>query len=49
MFEDTREKVTTRYQKYAGVVTVEGITDVLEVPASLFVEGIVVVQDSIFI
>ncbi|KAK9139980.1 hypothetical protein Scep_009661 [Stephania cephalantha] len=34
---------------YAGVVTVEGITYVLEVPASLFVEGIVVVQDSIFV
>ncbi|KAK9083686.1 hypothetical protein Scep_030157 [Stephania cephalantha] len=35
--------------RYVGVVTVEGITDVLEVPASLFVEGIVVVQDSIFV
>ncbi|KAK9083672.1 hypothetical protein Scep_030143 [Stephania cephalantha] len=34
---------------YAGVVTVEGITYVLEVPASLFVEGIAVVQDSIFV
>ncbi|KAK9107689.1 hypothetical protein Syun_023700 [Stephania yunnanensis] len=36
-------------KKYAGVVIVEGITDVLEVPASLFVEGIVVVHDSIFV
>ncbi|KAK9135058.1 hypothetical protein Syun_014388 [Stephania yunnanensis] len=34
---------------YAGVVTVEGVTYVLEVPASLFVEGIAVVQDSIFV
>ncbi|KAK9132976.1 hypothetical protein Scep_012504 [Stephania cephalantha] len=34
---------------YAGVVNVEGITYVLEVPASLFVEGITVVQDSIFV
>ncbi|KAK9163209.1 hypothetical protein Syun_004111 [Stephania yunnanensis] len=35
---------------YVGVVTVEGITDVLEVLASLLlVEGINVVQDSIFV
>ncbi|KAK9099147.1 hypothetical protein Syun_026192 [Stephania yunnanensis] len=34
---------------YAGVVTVKGITYVLDVHASLFVEGITVVQDSIFI
>ncbi|KAK9139688.1 hypothetical protein Scep_009369 [Stephania cephalantha] len=33
---------------YVGVVTVEGITYVLDVHASLFVEGITVVQDSIF-
>ncbi|KAK9142527.1 hypothetical protein Syun_011927 [Stephania yunnanensis] len=31
---------------YAGVVTVEGITDVLEVPASLLVEGIIIFFDS---
>ncbi|KAK9083771.1 hypothetical protein Scep_030242 [Stephania cephalantha] len=37
----------TKY-RYAGVVTVEGITDVLEVPASLFVDGNAVIQDSIF-
>ncbi|KAK9163102.1 hypothetical protein Syun_004004 [Stephania yunnanensis] len=36
------------YFRYAGVVTVEGITDVLEVPF-LFVEGIVVVHNSIFV
>ncbi|KAK9163522.1 hypothetical protein Syun_004424 [Stephania yunnanensis] len=36
-------------KKYAGIVTVEGITDVLEVRASLFIEGIVVVHDSIFV
>ncbi|KAK9125354.1 hypothetical protein Scep_014200 [Stephania cephalantha] len=35
--------------QYVGVVTVEGITYVLDVPASLFVEGITVVQDSIFV
>ncbi|KAK9166722.1 hypothetical protein Scep_001913 [Stephania cephalantha] len=35
--------------RYAGVVAVEGITDVLEVHASLFVEGIDVIQDSIFV
>ncbi|KAK9167463.1 hypothetical protein Scep_002654 [Stephania cephalantha] len=35
--------------RYAGVVTVEGITDVLEVPASFFVEGIAVVHYSIFV
>ncbi|KAK9147769.1 hypothetical protein Scep_006526 [Stephania cephalantha] len=34
---------------YADVVTVEGIKDVLEVHASLFVEGIAVVQDLIFV
>ncbi|KAK9163289.1 hypothetical protein Syun_004191 [Stephania yunnanensis] len=33
----------------SGVVTVEGITYVLDVPASLFVEEIIVVQDSIFV
>ncbi|KAK9107346.1 hypothetical protein Syun_023357 [Stephania yunnanensis] len=31
---------------YAGVITVEGITDVLEVPSSILVEGIIVVQDT---
>ncbi|KAK9093313.1 hypothetical protein Syun_028224 [Stephania yunnanensis] len=35
--------------RYSGVVTVEGIIGVLEVPASLFVKGIVVVHDSIFV
>ncbi|KAK9118909.1 hypothetical protein Scep_017002 [Stephania cephalantha] len=34
---------------YAGIVTVEGITYVLDVHASLFVEGITVVQNSIFV
>ncbi|KAK9148840.1 hypothetical protein Scep_007597 [Stephania cephalantha] len=37
------------FPRYAGVVTVEGITDVLEVHASIFVEGIAVIQDSIFV
>ncbi|KAK9093391.1 hypothetical protein Syun_028302 [Stephania yunnanensis] len=35
--------------RYVGVVTIEGITYVLDVPASLFVEGITVVQDSTFV
>ncbi|KAK9100442.1 hypothetical protein Scep_023872 [Stephania cephalantha] len=34
---------------FGVVILVEGITYVLDVPASLFVEGITVVQDSIFV
>ncbi|KAK9134916.1 hypothetical protein Syun_014246 [Stephania yunnanensis] len=36
-------------ERYVGVVTVEGINYVLEVHASLFVEGIADIQDSIFV